>query len=135
MHTEPVISKEQLAQSIATTYQIHATAFTFIPVGFAAACYAVESRQGRFFLKIWLAPESAQQHEQRQRTLRLLRAIADRDILAVAAPVVTCTASLSLPTVYSTIALFPWLDSDPSFLRLRDDLAYTGEYHDVGRVL
>lgn len=112
MRYEPNINKDLLARAIVGAYEINISDFTFIPVGFAAACYQLFSGTERYFLKIWLANEG--NGVERQRALRLARALHERNIyLWVAPPLRTRHAALSARTAEGEIALFPFIEGMP----------------------
>lgn len=114
MRYEPAINHVQLAQAVADAYQISVTAFTFIPVGFAAACYKLESRGDVYFLKLWLTPGSPRIGRHRTQALRLTRALYERNILPrVAYPLSTVTGTLTAQYADGEFALFPFLDGSP----------------------
>ena len=113
MQHEPAIRHENLVQLIEIAYAIHVRSLSFMPVGFAAACYRVESAAGAYVLKLWLAPQSSAQRQRRQRSLQLTHALATRQIVPVAAPLLTRQGKLWAESAMGSYALFPWLDASP----------------------
>jgi spectinomycin phosphotransferase len=108
---EPIINQAQLAEAIYEAYGVSATDLTFIPVGFAATCYRLESKSGAFFLKLWLAPGNTGTRRHRTQTLRLTRALYERNIYPrVAYPLPTSTGALMAIYADGEMALFPFLD-------------------------
>lgn len=54
MRREPAVDRDALVGAIGDAYGLAVRALRFRPVGYAAACYAVDcGREGRRFLKLW----------------------------------------------------------------------------------
>lgn len=113
MQSEPAIRHEQLAQLIETAYTLRVRSLSFLPVGFAAACYRVESAAGHSILKLWLAPQSSAQRQRYQRAVELCHALARRRIVPVAGPLLTRQGTLWAESSLGSYALFPFLQASP----------------------
>jgi Ser/Thr protein kinase RdoA (MazF antagonist) len=88
-------------------YGIRATGLTFIPVGYAAACYRLDSGNGPYFLKVW---PGAAHNPARERALRLSHALHERGILPhVSYPLPTRDGALSATGAAAAFALFPFI--------------------------
>lgn len=82
MKFEPPIDHVALLAAVRTAYGLPARALTFVPVGFASACYTLDcADQSRSFLKLWPGlrlgePPAVRLHA----TLVLTRALYDREL-------------------------------------------------------
>lgn len=115
MRYEPAVDHARLAQALTSAYGVRVTDITFIPIGFAAACYRIRSDTQQFFLKLWLAHEhDAEARLQRRRALLLARVLYDRGIYPeVAYPLPTTDGTYVAQCLDNDIALFPFLDGEP----------------------
>jgi spectinomycin phosphotransferase len=109
---EPAIDRDRLAQVVEAAYHITATDLTFIPAGFAAAAYRLQSGDAAYLLKLWPAETSDRLSVgQRCRGLRLARALHDRNVYPrVACPLRSRAGALSVAYAEGELALFPFID-------------------------
>jgi spectinomycin phosphotransferase len=115
MKYEPFINHEELAYEINEAYGIKVINLEFIPVGFAAACYKVQSNQEAYFLKLWLTEIDYPQFKiQREKAFRLSRALHDRGIYPyVSYPLHTLQGAFSPFYRRGSFALFPFIAGSP----------------------
>jgi aminoglycoside phosphotransferase (APT) family kinase protein len=132
MKYEPAIKREHLVGTIYQGYGLRIEELTFIPVGFAAACYALRDMTGsRYFLKLW--PDTSTGGTgaaQRDGMLHLVRALHDRGLYRrVPYPLATKHGALWAPFGNASFALFPFLSGHtppfPWSEALRDEWART----------
>ena len=112
MKYEPAINQNYLITTIHDVYGLHIMELSFIPVGFAAVCYALRDVYGsQYFLKLW--PDTRVGHAgaaQRDGVLRLMRALHDRGLYPrVPYPLATKHGALWAPFEHASFALFPFL--------------------------
>lgn len=121
MKHEPPIDHTQLAEAVHAAYGIRAATLTFIPVGFAAVCYALTCTSGgRYFLKLWPETRTSSKHaDDRKANLRLVQALHARQLLAnVPHPLPNRTGQLYATFAGTLFALFPLLAGvEPDFNR------------------
>jgi len=54
MRYEPPIDRTRLIETVRALYGLPVDELTFVPVGYASACYSAECAGGaRYFLKLW----------------------------------------------------------------------------------
>lgn len=109
---EPRIARAALLATVRERYGIAAEGLTFVPVGYAAACYVLRGAGGeRFFLKVWpVAADGGPHSAWRAGSLRLARAIHERGVgLTVPYPLPTADDALWADVAGSPLALFPFL--------------------------
>jgi hypothetical protein len=109
---EPAIDRDQLASAVGGAYRLAVTDLAFIPVGFAAAAYRLESSGAIYFLKVW--PSGADDPTaaaQRRPGLRLARALYERDVYPrVDYPLRSAAGALAATYAGGEFALFPYLE-------------------------
>src|SRR4051794_31860822 len=112
MRFEPPVDHARLVEAVRAAYDLAADNLSFIPVGFAAVCYALECADGtRRFLKLW--PDTRTDPDavvQRDTMLRLPQALHERQVgLRVPYPLATRAGSLWAAVPEGSFAIFPWL--------------------------
>lgn len=82
MKHEPTISRSRLLQAVHDAYGITAHTAEFVPVGYAAACYALGiSKQARYFLMLWPNTHAGRAAAARRHLyVPLVRALFDRGL-------------------------------------------------------
>jgi spectinomycin phosphotransferase len=116
MQREPALPRDPLLQAIHAAYGVTATDLTFIPVGYAAACYRLQSGKSAHFPKFWPAaqPGTAAQRAHRAQGLRLARALYERGIYPrVSYPILTLSGAFSATYRDGDFALFPFIEATP----------------------
>ena len=116
MRYEPPIDRAEVIETVQTRYGLPVEGLTFVPVGFATACYEAHAADGgRYFLKLWPDPRF-RDTERQAIVLKLLRAFHERGLPPrVPYPITTRDGSLSA-TVAATeipLAVFPFLSGRP----------------------
>ncbi len=97
MRDEPRIARAAMLATVRERYGIVAEGLTFVPVGYAAACYVLHGAGGgRFFLKVWpVAADGGPHPAWRAGSLSLARAIHERGVgLTVPYPLPTADGAL-----------------------------------------
>jgi hypothetical protein len=112
MRTEPAIDRADLAETVRSRYGLIVEGLTFVPVGYAAACYALGCAGGeRRFLKLW--PDTIAGRAVATRldvVLPLTRALVDRRLVTrVPAPLPTRDGALRALFHGAPFAVFPFL--------------------------
>src|SRR2546430_1041159 len=110
MRHEPPIDRAALAEAVRAAYGLAPASLTFVPVGYAAACYDVRDDGGRRrFLKLWPATGAGRAAAGRlEETLPLLVALAGQGI-RVPAPLPTRQGELAASFAGQPFALFPFV--------------------------
>ncbi|MHB8576157.1 MAG: phosphotransferase enzyme family protein [Dehalococcoidia bacterium] len=112
MQFEPAVDRGRLLASVRVRYGLSARKLTFVPVGFAAACYVLDCVGGeQYFLKLWptLAIGSAA-GERQYASLVLTRALYDRGLFTrVPYPIPAIGGDLWANAGGAPFALFPLL--------------------------
>lgn len=129
---EPPIDHAHLIATINNEYGVVVDRLTFVPVGFAAACYVAHCHHGtRRFVKLWPARAVNQatlaQHDM---VLRLVHAVHERVLRGrVPYPIPTRTGGLWAMLDRTPFAVFPFFPghapADPMPSTLRDEWART----------
>lgn len=132
MQYEPTVDRARLIETVRDAYGIPAQELTFVPVGFVAACYVLNSTDGgRYFIKLWPELRLGQTAATRQyAALTLTRALYDRCLYRrVPYPTPTCDGALWGDLSGTPFAVFPFLpgQAPPAQLpaRLLDEFART----------
>jgi spectinomycin phosphotransferase len=115
MKYEPAIDRAALLVATRDGYGLRAGALTFIPVGYAAACYRLDCADGeRFFLKLWPAAPGNWPHPTwRPDSLRLARALHERvHGLRVPYPLPARDGALWAVSPAGPFAVFPFLPGE-----------------------
>lgn len=134
MRFEPPIDHARLVGTIRETYGLPVTGLTFVPVGYAAACYTLSCEGGaRYFVKLW--PDLGAGRTSNVRpdvVLPLTHALHARDLLSrVPYPIAAHDAALWATFAGDPFAVFPFLPGRMPPLwpewpaALRDELART----------
>jgi aminoglycoside phosphotransferase (APT) family kinase protein len=132
MKVEPAIDREQLGATIRRAYGIAVEELTFVPVGYASACYTARAAGGaRYFLKLWPDTHAGRSSAaRRDASLALTRALHDRRLdPRVPCPIPTRSGALSSSFGGQPFAVFPFLagavlpDWPDLPVGLRDELA------------
>ncbi|HEY3111907.1 MAG TPA: phosphotransferase [Chloroflexota bacterium] len=110
MRHEPPIDRDALAEAVRGAYGLAPASLTFVPVGYAAACYDLRDEGGRRrFLKLWPATGAGRAAAARlDATLPLLVALAGQGI-RVPAPLPTRQGGLAASFAGQPFALFPFV--------------------------
>jgi spectinomycin phosphotransferase len=129
---EPPVDRIRLIETVRDAYEIPARELTFVPVGFAAACYVLHCAGGdRRFLKLWPQLRLGEAAADRQHaSLALTRALYDRDLYPrVPYPIPTRRGTLWADLSGTPFAVFPLLPGEhpPAALTaaLREELGRT----------
>jgi len=128
---EPAIDRARLIATVRDVYGLPGERLSFVPVGYAAACYVLHCAGGaRYFLKLWPDTRVGREHADRRETiLRLTRALHERDLYPrVPAPIPTRDGALWAMCAAMPFAVFPFLagSSPPPWSdALWDELART----------
>jgi Ser/Thr protein kinase RdoA (MazF antagonist) len=124
MRHEPPIDRALIIETVRTRYGLDVETITFVPVGFATACYQASTVDGRrYFLKLWPDPRF-RDGERQAIVLRLLRAFHERGLEPrVPYPIPTQDGALSAEVAGIPLALFPFLPGEPLPAELPPDLA------------
>ena len=132
MKYEPAINRADIVRTIHDMYGLRIKELTFIPVGFAAVCYALGDVHGaQYFLKLWPDTRVGRAGAaRRDGVLHLVRALHDRGLYQrVPYPLVTKHGTLWTPFENASFALFPFLPGhtppSPWPETLRDEWART----------
>ncbi len=134
MRYEPPIDRARLIGTIRDLYGFPVVGLTFVPVGYAAACYTVLCEGGaRYFLKLWPGTRAGRASAVRPDVvLPLTRALHDRGLLPrVPYPVATRDGALWANFIGDPFAVFPFFPgrAPPPWHEwpddLRDELART----------
>jgi Ser/Thr protein kinase RdoA (MazF antagonist) len=132
MRYEPPVDRARLAAMVRERYGLPVESLTFVPLGYAAACYTLLCAGGaRYFLKLWPAMRAGRTSPVRPEVvLPLTRALHERDILPrVPYPLATHDGALWASFAGDPFAVFPFLPGHvpppwPAWpLALRDELA------------
>jgi aminoglycoside phosphotransferase (APT) family kinase protein len=131
---EPSIDRARLIEAARDAYGIAVDDLAFVPLGYAAACYALSGAgERRYFLKLWPDTDAGRAAAERQPVvLPLMRALVERGLCPrVPAPLSTRDGGLSASFAGRPFAVFPFLagHAPPPWsewpLALRDELART----------
>lgn len=132
MKYEPRVDRPRLVETVREVYGLPAEALTFVPVGFATACYVLHcAGDERFFLKLWPDTDTARWGAARLPvTLPLVRTLHERTLVPRAPyPIPTRNGALSARLMGMPFAIFPFLPGSgaPEVLpaALQDELART----------
>ncbi len=112
MRYEPRVDRAHLAQTIRITYGLPVDKVEFVPVGYAAACYALRCpNETWYFAKLWPRWRAEDPSgSQRETTLSLLRALRDRRLYPrVPCPIVTQSGATWASCDGIPFAVFPFL--------------------------
>jgi spectinomycin phosphotransferase len=132
MRYEPRIDRARLIETVRDLYRLPAEELTFVPVGYAAACYTVWCAGGtRYFLKLWPSTRAGPTSPiPLELVLPLTRALHERDLLPrVPYPLATRDGALWARVAGDPFAVFPFLPGHipPAWREwpttLRDELA------------
>lgn len=134
MRYEPRVDRARLIETVRDLYGLPVEELTFVPMGYAAACYTLYCTGGaRYFLKLWPATRAGCSSPVRPEVvLPLTRALHERDLLPrVPYPIPTRDGALWAAFAGDPLAVFPllmgrapppWSAWPPT---LRDELART----------
>ncbi len=128
MRFEPLIDHATLVAVLHDEYDVQAEELTFLPYGYASACYRVSRpKAAPLFLKVWPATPSGESNPSwRAETLTLLHAFQERGVpVQVAAPLSTRTGELWTIAEETPLALFPFIAGERPLWtpQLRNELA------------
>jgi spectinomycin phosphotransferase len=115
MRYEPPVDRAGLIETVRERYGIPAQDLTFVPVGFAAACYVLTcTDEGHYFLKLWPNLRLGQEAAVCQyNTLVLTRALYDRNLYTrVPYPVPAHDGALWADLSGTPFAVFPLLPGE-----------------------
>ena len=131
MRYEPAIARARLIEAVRAAYGLPGEELAFVPVGYAAACYALHCVGGeRYFLKLWPpAPDGRPSPTWREASLRLAHALRERGLYPrVPHPLPTRDGALWATCAGMPFAVFPFLTGSsppPWSPALWDELART----------
>lgn len=112
MRYEPPVDRARLIDAVRQRYGFPARGLTFVPVGFATACYELDCADGsRYFLKLWPNLRLGQPVATRlYGTLVLVRALYDRKLYQrVPAPLAACDGAWWADMAGTPFAIFQLL--------------------------
>src|SRR5579875_2059384 len=112
MRFEPPIDRTRLVEAVRDAYGLPAERLTFVPVGYASACYELHCERGaRYFLKLWPATRAGRSSPVRPAVvLPLTRALHERGLLPrVPYPIPTRDGALWATVAGDPVAVFPFL--------------------------
>lgn len=134
MRYEPSIDRTRLVETVRALYGLPVEELTFVPVGYASACYTLHcADRRRYFLKLWPRTRAGRSSPVRPDiVLPLMRALHERGLYArVPYPIPTRDGTLWGDFAGEPLAIFPFLPGRvPSpwaawSAALRDELART----------
>ncbi len=134
MRYEPPIDRTRLIETVRALYGLPVDELTFVPVGYASACYIAECAGGtRYFLKLWPRTRAGRSSPVRPDiVLPLTRALHERGLYArVPYPISTRDRALWGDFAGEPMAIFPFFPGRvpppwPAWsAALRDELAWT----------